>query len=126
MVYRPGFATLIHCSWAALVMQMTFCSSLLAEMVSRKWSESVQELQVENLKFSTHADPVKSKTKCIVFSKQTKDRLNIAPILVNEDPLPWVSQVKHLGNVLQNDNSMKVDCSQKRGWFIGKVNSLLQ
>ena len=42
------------------------------------------------------------------------------------NPLPWVSNVKHLGNTLQNDNSMKIDVSIKRGAFIGKVNSLLQ
>ena len=36
------------------------------------------------------------------------------------------SILKHLGNTLQSDNSMKVDMSLKRGRFIGKVNSLLQ
>ena len=60
------------------------------------------------------------------FSKSVRDRVQVAPILLNNDPLPWVSQVKHLGNVFQNDNSMKVDCTLKRGKFIGKVNSLFQ
>ena len=78
------------------------------------------------LKFSTNANPEKSKTKCIVFSKNPRDRINVAPVLLNSDPLPWVSQVKHLGNILQNDNSMKIDCTLKRGKYIGKVNSLLQ
>ena len=80
----------------------------------------------KNLKFSTNVDPVKSKTKCIIFSKKNKDLRDVAPILLNGDPLPWVQQVKHLGNVLQCDNSMRVDCSLKRGKFIGKINSLLQ
>ena len=80
----------------------------------------------KNLKFSTDPDPAKSKTKCIVFAKKFCDRQNIAPVLLNGLPLPWVGQVKHLGNVLQSDNSMKTDCSIKRGQFIGKVNSLLQ
>ena len=80
----------------------------------------------KNLKFSTNMNPEKSKTKCIVFSKNPRDRLQLAPVLLNGDPLPWVSQVKHLGNVLQSDNSMKVDCTLKRGKFIGKINSLLQ
>ena len=80
----------------------------------------------KNLKFSTNPDPVKSKTKCIVFSKQQKDLRNIRPIMLNDDPLPWVQQVKHLGNILQCDNSMNIDCTIKRGRFIGKVNSLLQ
>ena len=80
----------------------------------------------KNLKFSTNPDAAKSKTKCIVFSKKAKDLKNVSPILLNGDPLPWVQQVKHLGNVMQCDNSMKIDCTLKRGKFIGKVNSLLQ
>ena len=42
------------------------------------------------------------------------------------DPFPWVQQVKHLGNILQCENTMKKDVAMKRGKFIGKVNSLLQ
>ena len=34
--------------------------------------------------------------------------------------------VKHLGNILQCENSMKNDVAMKRGRFIGKVNSLMQ
>ena len=83
-------------------------------------------MKKKNLKFSTHPDAAKSKTKCIVFSKKAKDLRNISPIFLNENPLPWVQQVKHLGNILQNDNSMKIDCTIKRGRYIGKVNSLLQ
>ena len=79
-----------------------------------------------NLKFSTHTNPDKSKTKCIVFSKQIRDRVNVQPIKLNGDPLPWVSQVKHLGSILQQDNSMKIDLGQKRGKFIGKIMSLFQ
>ena len=78
----------------------------------------------KSLKFSTHADPKKSKTKCIMFSKSKPT--DVAPILLNGDPLPWVREVKHLGNILQSDNSMKMDCVMKRGRFIGKVNSLLK
>ena len=77
------------------------------------------------LKFSTNEDPHKSKTKCIVFCK-TKIRENITPIILNNNPLPWVDEVKHLGNILQSDNSMSKDCTVKRGQFIGKVNSLMQ
>ena len=80
----------------------------------------------KNLKFGTDPDPEKSKTKCIVFSKCKKDRVNVPAVMLNGDALPWVSQVKHLGNVLQSDNSMSIDVLQKRGKYIGKVNSLLQ
>ena len=80
----------------------------------------------KNLKFSTNPDAAKSKTKCIVFSKKAKNLKNVSPILLNGDPLPWVQQVKHLGNVMQCDNSMQIDCTLKRGKFIRRVNSLLQ
>ena len=80
----------------------------------------------KNLKFSTNSNPEKSKTKCILFSKKQKDHKNVTPIMLNGDPLPWVQQVKHLGNILQCINSMSIDCTLKRGKFIGKVNSLVQ
>ena len=80
----------------------------------------------KNLSFGTDPDPSKSKTKCIIFSKQKRDQGNVAPVMLNGDPQPWVSQVNHLGNVLQCDNSMSKDVLQKRGKYIGKVNSLLQ
>ena len=78
----------------------------------------------KNLRFSTNADPKKSKTKCLIFSKQVRARQDVLPILLNGDPLPWVGNVKHLGNMLQCDNSMKQDMVMKKGNFIGKVNSL--
>ena len=80
----------------------------------------------KSLKFSTNVDQEKSKTKCIIFSKKFVDSRKVAPVLLNSDPLPWVSQVKHLGNTLQCDNSMRIDMAQKRGKLIGKLNSLQQ
>ena len=79
---------------------------------------------LKNLTFSTNPDPEKSKTKCLVFSKKQQDRLNVAPINLNGDPLPWVTSVKHLGNILECSNTMKQDCSVKRGKFVGKINNL--
>ena len=78
------------------------------------------------LKFSTDDNPAKSKTKCVIFHKAKTSSDQVAPIVLNGDPLPWVSNVKHLGNILDHTNSMKVDCLAKRGKFIGKVNSILQ
>ena len=85
-----------------------------------------QFMNKKSLKFSTNVNPVKSKTKCIIFSKKIKDRTNVTPVRLNGDALPWVDEVKHQGNILENDNSMKRDIAIKRGKFIGKVNSLLQ
>ena len=80
----------------------------------------------KNLHFSTHENPGKSKTKCISFSKKYGAIDSTLPIKLDGVPLPWVSQVKHLGNMLQQDNSMRVDMCQKRGKFIGKMQSLFQ
>ena len=67
-----------------------------------------------SLKFSTDDNPAKSKTKCVIFHKAKTSSDQVAPIVLNGDPLPWVSNVKHLGNILDHTNSMKVDCLAKR------------
>ena len=79
-----------------------------------------------NLKFGTHENPSKSKTKCIVFSKRACNLDSLAPIVLDGKNLPWVTKVNHLGCLLETDNKMKADIANKRGKFIGKVNSILQ
>ena len=80
----------------------------------------------KNLKFGTDAKPEKSKTKCIAFSKNMKEIKNLRNVKLDGQLLPWVHHVKHLGNILQSENSMKLDIALKRGQMIGKINSLLQ
>ena len=65
--------------------------------------------------------------KTLMFSTKAnpRDRAYILPMQLNS-PLPWVSQGNYLGNLVQVENSMKVDVEQKRGKFMGKVISLLQ
>ena len=80
-----------------------------------------------NLTFSTNPQNVtKSKTKCIIFSSKVTERRNVSPILLDGVPLPWVEDLKHLGNIVQSDNSMTTDITVKRAKFIGKVHSLNQ
>ena len=115
------------CSLGALI----FADDIMLLSASRSGLQTMVDICQEfvagkNLKFGTSPDPDKSKTKCIVFSKVKRDWQNLLPVKLNEDPLPWVNQLKHLGNTLQNDNSMSKDVLQKRGKFIGKINSLLQ
>ena len=83
-------------------------------------------MKQKQLKFSTNANPIKSKTKCVIFSKKARDRQNVARVKLNGDDLPWVEEVKHLGNILECNNSMRRDISVKRGQFIGKLNSMSQ
>ena len=87
---------------------------------------SARYMRKRGLKFSTNIDISKSKTKCIVFSQKEKDRSGVLPITLNGDKLPWVKEVKHLGNMLESDNSMRRDMSIKRSKLIGKINSLSQ
>lgn len=80
-----------------------------------------------SLKFSTNEDDIaKSKTKCIIFSSSVINNENICPIVLNGMQLPYVTELKHLGNTLQCNNSMSKDCSYKRAIFISKLHSLNQ
>ena len=123
-----GFGCHIHREFFGA---MIFADDIMLLSASRSGLQTLVDICQEfvsgkNLKFGTDPDPEKSKTKCIVFSKNKKDRMNVPSVMLNGDALPWVSHVKHLGNVLQSDNSMSMDVLQKRGKYIGKVNSLLQ
>ena len=62
----------------------------------------------------------KCKTKYLIVSEEKVNYNEITPILLNELPLPFVNDLKHLGNVLQSDNSMTIDCNKKRAIFISK------
>ena len=108
-----------------------YADDLLLLSASRSGLQSMinkcsEFMKQKKLKFSTNIDPVKSKTKCVIFSKKARDRVNVSPVKLNGDDLPWVDEVKHLGNILEFNNSMKRDISVKRGKFIGKLNSLSQ
>ena len=95
-----------------------YADDLLLLSASRSGLQSMVKLcekfaKHKGLKFSTNVDSAKSKTKCIIFTKGRSP--TVEPIILNDDPLPWVGVVKHLGNILQSDNSMKLDCLSKRG-----------
>ena len=79
---------------------------------------------LHQLNFSTNVDVSKSKTKCIVFSNPVMNTDNICPILLNNLPLPYVTEIKHLGNTLQSNGSMSKDVSCKRAKFISKIHSI--
>jgi len=72
---------------------------------------------LHQLKFSTNVDVSKSKTKYIVFSN---------PVMNTDNnlPLPYVSEIKHLGSTLQSYGSMTKDVSCAK--FISKIHSLNQ
>ena len=108
--------------------QMTFYCYVLVALVSRPcWTYA--KISQEKIIWSSqliNADPIKSKTKGIIFSKKPSDRIGVSPLVLNGNNLPWVSDIKYLGNILECDSSMSKDISTKRGRFIGKINSLKQ
>ena len=75
-------------------------------------------MKKKSLKFSTNINPVKSKTKRVIFSKKEKDRVNVIPVKLNGNDLPWIREVKHPGNILECDSSMVRYIPIKRGNFI--------
>ena len=77
-----------------------------------------------NLKFSTDTDPVKCKTKLMAFLKKPRE---LPSLMLCGNPLPWVSQIKHLGNTISNSiDGNQLDIRVKTAKFIDKNNSINQ
>ena len=76
--------------------------------------------------FSTHINPDKSKTKCIVFSNKEL-KWSPAPVILNGNPLPWVKSGKYLGCKLTNiQDGYSQDAKIKRAQYIEKNCELIQ
>ena len=52
-----------------------------------------------SISFSTDPEPRKSKTKGIIFTKKAL-RFTAAPLILNGNPLTWISESKYLGNTI--------------------------
>ena len=64
----------------------------------------------------------KKKTVAILFENgdPTACHLNL-----NGQPVTWVREVKHSGNIVTSDLTVARDCARKRSICIGSVNTLL-
>ena len=71
-----------------------------------------------NIRFSTHPEPSKSKSKAmhVVGPRQAADPP--APLTLCGAHLPWVTRCDHLGCTLTSDGLMDQDCREKRAQFI--------
>ena len=78
-----------------------------------------------NLVISTDINPNKSKTKCILFLKENRD---LNKLLLCDNLLPWVKNVKHLGIRLENKFGciLKQDIREKRAQYIQRNNEIMQ
>ena len=71
-----------------------------------------------NLKFSTHPDPQKCKTKTMAFLKKSRPLPNL---LLCGNPLPWTTKCKHLGiNLEDRINGCEFDMRVKNAKYIDK------
>ena len=82
--------------------------------------------------FSTDKDPVKSKTKCMLFST-TRSAKEVKPVCLNGYELLWVDSAKHLGNYLSTKISYATkspntssDLLRKRGMLFDSVHKIEQ
>ena len=76
-----------------------------------------------NIRFSTDADPSKTKSKAIYVigkgaSKSKSKKPN--PLLLCGKELPWVNRAVHLGIALTEQGDLLQDCKEKRAQFINK------
>ena len=77
-----------------------------------------------NLKFSTDINPAKCKTKLMAFLKKPRE---LPGLLLCGNPLPWVNQLKHLGNSISNNmDGCQLDMRIKNAQYIDKNNSVCQ
>ena len=77
-----------------------------------------------NLQFSTDPNPVKCKTKLMAFLKKPRQ---LPGLMLCGNPLPWVTQIKHLGNTISNVmDGNQLDVRIKTAKYIEKNNSILQ
>ena len=82
--------------------------------------------------FSTDPNPVKSKTKCLIFSRTVTPE-QVLNVQLNGVKLPWVDTAKHLGNLLSSRINFsfripetKTDLLQKRAILFDKVHQMQQ
>ena len=77
-----------------------------------------------NLKFSTHSDPKKCKTKCIAYLEKER---NLRNIMLDGKELPWVKKANHLGcKLTDKSDGLKDDLMEKCAIYINKVNEISQ
>ena len=71
-----------------------------------------------NITFSTNVDPMKSKTKGMIFFIQPLKK-HVEPIRLNGNPLPWVTKAKYLGNDIDAcGKGLSSDVKVKRAKYI--------
>ena len=108
---------------------MSYCDDLVLLAPTRSALQKQMSIcedyaRRHNLVFSTHPDPKKSKTKCLLFRLHAREEAP-AKIMLNGHTLPWVDNATHLGHELHTTGSQDMDCRMRRGAYIGETTELL-
>ena len=77
---------------------------------------------LRGIKISVHTDPLKSKTVCIGFGLKYAPK----PLILYGNDIPFVSKHTHLGHVISEDETMRLDLDLKVNQLIGKFHNLRQ
>jgi len=70
--------------------------------------------------FGVKYNPTKSVAMCV----SRRPRL-LPNVIMGDQPIKWVSVIKHLGNCIQSDLKESTEIASKRSDFIGRVNGML-
>ena len=77
--------------------------------------------KTNNIQFSTHDDPSRSKSKVLYVVGPRGGALpRPEPLVLCGRPLPWVERAEHLGHTLHQDGTMLQDCREKRAQLIDR------
>ena len=79
-----------------------------------------------NIVFSTHEVPSKSKSKCIWFNGKSGICKYPKELLLNGKELPWVQSALHLGHELTQECDMEHGAWVSRAKFIDKSNDIME
>ena len=110
------FNVLLDVSYADDLLLLAPSRDALQDMLSL----SEKYASEQNISFSTDPNPEKSKTKGMVFTPNEK-KIEPEKLILNGDPLPWVTHAKYLGNLIENViNGLKNDIKVKRAKFVEK------
>ena len=114
----------VGCHVAGLYMgAIGFCDDLLLVSPTRDamqlMLDTCERFAVKNnLLFSTHPNPAKSKTKAIFVCGRRKKLIKPVPLTLYGKELPWVTSGTHLGHEIHESGTMDQDTRIKRANFI--------
>ena len=100
--------------------QMIYCYSVHLDGLQKILKIAETYVSEHKIAFSTDPNPIKSKTKGIIFTKQKMVNL-LVPVNLNGNSLPLVESGKYFGNRMTSfQDGYQKEAIEKRAQLIGK------